>query len=64
MAPSGYYKARLSDVPPHATGTGVGIDIVTAGRASYLLGDRRYELGPTIWSGFSPRRTPTDRPFV
>ncbi len=40
-----YYKARLSEVRPMHRHRELELNIVTAGRASYLLGDRRYELG-------------------
>jgi AraC-like DNA-binding protein len=40
-----YYKALLSEVRPMHRHRELELNIVTAGRASYLLGDRRYELG-------------------
>src|SRR5258708_30601676 len=40
-----YYKARLSEVRPMHRHRELELNIVTAGRASYALGDRRYELG-------------------
>jgi len=57
-------QARLSDVRPMHRHRELELNIVRPVAPVILLGDRRYELGPTIWSGFFPRRTPTDRPFV
>src|ERR1017187_9447080 len=39
-----YYKARLSEVRPMPRHRETELNLVTAGRASYVLGDRRYEL--------------------
>jgi AraC-like DNA-binding protein len=39
-----FYKARLSEVRPMHRHRETELNLVTAGRASYVLGDRRYEL--------------------
>src|SRR5882724_5800096 len=39
-----YYQARQTEVLPMHRHRETELNIVTAGRASYLLGDRRYEL--------------------
>lgn len=46
-----YYKARLREVSAMHRHRETELNIVTAGRASYVLGDRRYELGTddVVW---------------